>query len=93
MSLATRIRQSPAAMLVLALLLALAVMTDSRSAELELKAGDQATYTAGSQSWCVTVQSIATGAGAVPWAWATVNADPRRVVHLPVWDFTPGCKP
>ena len=55
--------------------------------------GTQATYVAVSERQCVTIDSIATGPGSVPWAWATVNADPRRVVHVRAADLVAGCVP
>lgn len=41
--------------------------------------------------WAVTVWTTATGADAAPWAWFTINADPRRVMRAPVAELE-GCK-
>ena len=41
-------------------------------------------------TWAVTVAYVATGADGSPWAWATIDADPRRVVRMPVRDLR-GC--
>ena len=50
-----------------------------------LEPGSQATYTdAAGGTWTVHIASIANGVDATPWAWATIDADPRRVIHVPV---------
>lgn len=54
--------------------------------------GEATTYTEETGTrWCATVRSIATGAGAVPWAWVTIDADPRRVFHVRYAELRPGC--
>lgn len=54
--------------------------------------GEATTYTepAGTR-WCARVRSIVTGAGAVPWAWVTIDADPRRVFSVRYAELRPGC--
>lgn len=41
--------------------------------------------------WCVTVKSTDMGINRQPWAWFTVDADPRRIGHVPVADFVASC--
>lgn len=54
--------------------------------------GEATTYTEETGTrWCATVRSIATGVGAIPWAWVTIDADPRRVFHVPHAELRPGC--
>ena len=51
-----------------------------------------ATYTdATGARWCATVGYIGPGADGTPWAWATIDADARRLVHVPLRDLIDGC--
>lgn len=55
--------------------------------------GEATTYTEETGTrWCAVVRSIATGTGSVPWAWLTIDADPRRVFHVRYAELRPGCK-
>jgi hypothetical protein len=47
-----------------------------------------ATYTdpAGAR-WCVTLGYTGQGADGRPWAWVTIDADSRRLVHVPLRDL------
>lgn len=55
--------------------------------------GDVVTYTEPTgRAWCATVGTTDAGADGLPWAWFTINADPRRVFHAPVSDLVAGCK-
>lgn len=59
-----------------------------------LQVGDRAGYIdqAGGV-WCVRVVYIdLAGPGGVPWAWANVEADPRRVVRAQAAQLEKGCK-
>lgn len=64
--------------------------TDAKADELP-RVGMVCTYTdQGGTEWAATLQAIASGAGSIPWAWLTINADPRRVVKLPAFELR-GC--
>jgi hypothetical protein len=57
-----------------------------------LEAGSVVTYTdAAGRDWCATVHGFAPGPSADPWAWLTINADPRRVVRAEVASLRLGC--
>ena len=45
----------------------------------------------GGRAWCATVGTTDAGADGLPWAWFTINADPRRVFHAPVPELRAGC--
>lgn len=53
--------------------------------------GDAVTFIDAGRSWCARVFSVAAGPDAGPWAWITINADPRRAFHVPLADLKPGC--
>jgi len=56
--------------------------------------GVHATYQdATGREWCVTVIVVDVGPGATPWAWFTIDDDPRRVGRTPVIDLSVGCQP
>lgn len=89
----TRARRWSAALFVT---LVWAVLVDRCTAEAAsvMEPGAVVTYTdAAGRDWCATVQTIATGVGSTPWAWLTINADPRRVVRVELPDLRMGCSP
>lgn len=54
--------------------------------------GERVTYREPSgEVWCATIWSIEVGVAGVPIAWLTIDADPRRVVHVELSALTPGC--
>ena len=54
--------------------------------------GERVTYRENSgATWCATIWSIEVGVAGVPIAWLTIDADPRRVVHVELSALTPGC--
>ena len=59
-----------------------------------LVVGAKVTYRESSgQVWCATIASIEMGIAGSPIAWLTIDADPRRIVHIPLSDLTLGCSP
>lgn len=56
-----------------------------------IKPGDAVTFTDAGRSWCARVFSIATGPDAGPWAWITIDTDPRRAFHVPLDELRAGC--
>ena len=81
------------AWLVIAAAVCLAAIFAQRAEAAEpIAPGQSVTYTdAAGGEWCATVQSIAPGAGAVPWAWLILNANRLCVVHEPVSALRAGC--
>ena len=75
-----------------ALVMALATGAELVGFQLTPTPGSKATYvdTAG-REWCATVAAVQLGVGGVPWAWMTIDADPRRGVRAPVSDLRAGC--
>lgn len=60
---------------------------------LSLALATAATYTDSlGTKWCVRISSTQPHVAGEIWAWASVNADPRRVIHAPLKDFAPGCQ-
>jgi hypothetical protein len=54
--------------------------------------GERVTYREPSgETWCATIWSIEMGVGGVPIAWLTIDADPRRIVHVELTALAPGC--
>lgn len=73
------------------LLWAFAALTPAKAAELPT-VGMVCTYTdLNGTDWAATVQAIASGPGGLPWAWLTINADPRRIVKLPAFELQGRC--
>jgi hypothetical protein len=59
-----------------------------------LVVGAKVTYREPSgQAWCATVSSIEIGIAGTPIAWLTIDADPRRIVPVPLSDLSLGCAP
>jgi len=42
--------------------------------------------------WCAKVRYVEKGHDGRPWAWLTIDADPRRIMHAPVAELVIGCK-
>jgi hypothetical protein len=63
------------------------------AAAASLAPGASVTYRdATGREWCATVRTLGVGADTSSWAWVSIDADPRRVVHAEVAELVAGCK-
>jgi len=70
----------------------LTALSPSALADDAVQAGAELLYTdVPGHAWCVTVASLDIGVDGERWAWFTVNADPRRIGHVPVADLDHAC--
>lgn len=64
------------------------------AASVSVAPGASVTYRdAAGREWCGTVKTLSVGVDATSWAWVSIDADPRRVVHAAVSELEEGCKP
>jgi hypothetical protein len=54
--------------------------------------GERYTYTDQTgRQWCATANAFDIGVDGLAWAWLTIDADPRRAVHMPMSTLGVGC--